>query len=423
MGTVIDLTVEGITIDWSKNHMGSDHGALFQPSDLYRRKAEQKRFRFFRERDDYGKDAAGFVRTLERTLPRLDLMGHTLENARLEYEAVTKEASGISKMIGGHRTRFMSFKEFCDFVSSVPLLSLSDKPHHYQDRGKAKGRLTSLGQKFNRIPDRDPQEFYWSERSYFGSKVCVLSAYSMLQVFGVSPANHKAEVAWQFGPLVYAGWAEASSFAPGVRRRDTILIVTEGSSDSRILKHAIELLRPDVADFFRFVDVDESHPFWGTGNLVKFAQGLIRIDVQNLVLFVLDNDAEGADALRRLNELGMPSNMRAMTLPKLPHFQSFPTLGPQGLTQSDINGQAAGIEAYLDLNLPNMPSAQVIWSNFKREVGAWQGALEHKESYMRFFLSQTGESVASTNYNLAKLEPVLVSILRAATFLSSGKLP
>ncbi|MEE4208299.1 MAG: hypothetical protein V2I43_03415, partial [Parvularcula sp.] len=81
------------------------------------------------------------------------------------------------------------------------------------------------------------------------------------------------------------------------------LIATEGASDARIIKRALEILRPDVADFFNFVDMDERHHFWGTGNLVKFAEGLLRIDVQNKVLFLLDNDAEGVDAHRKLNAL------------------------------------------------------------------------------------------------------------------------
>jgi hypothetical protein len=37
------------------------------------------------------------------------------------------------------------------------------------------------------------------------------------------------------------------------------LIATEGTTDSRILKFAFNALRPAIADFFRFVDVDERH--------------------------------------------------------------------------------------------------------------------------------------------------------------------
>src|SRR5882672_7169005 len=108
-----------------------------------------------------------------------------------------------------------------------------------------------------------------------------LSAPSMLQIFGLNPANADAEVMWQFGPLVSAGWASRESFQTGARRTQTILVATEGASDARIISRAHELLRPDVTDFFRFIDVNERHHFWGTGNLVKFAEGLHRIDVHS----------------------------------------------------------------------------------------------------------------------------------------------
>ncbi|TGV29155.1 HEPN/Toprim-associated domain-containing protein, partial [Mesorhizobium sp. M8A.F.Ca.ET.142.01.1.1] len=92
-------------------------------------------------------------------------------------------------------------------------------------------------------------------------------------------ANLDLSVIWRYGPLVEAGWADASDFVPCTRREQTVLIATEGSSDVHILKLAIKLIRPEVADFFRFIDVSERHPFSGTGSLVKFAEGLAKIDV------------------------------------------------------------------------------------------------------------------------------------------------
>ena len=118
--------------------------------------------------------------------------------------------------------------------------------------------------------------------------------------------------------------------------RKPFLVATEGASDATILRRALDILRPDVADFFRFIDGDERHHFWGTGNLVKFAEGLLRIDVQNRVLFVFDNDAEGVDAYRKLVTLNMPGNMRSMLLPDIDELQSFPALGPDGLSICDI---------------------------------------------------------------------------------------
>src|SRR5215471_16030649 len=89
----------------------------------------------------------------------------------------------------------------------------------------------------------------------------------------IEPPEWSAPVVWQYGPLVKAGWATEREFVPHARRTAMFLIATEGSSDVHILKHALALLRPGIVDFFRFIDVSASHPFSGTGNLVKFAEG------------------------------------------------------------------------------------------------------------------------------------------------------
>jgi hypothetical protein len=242
----------------------------------------------------------------------------------------------------------------------------------------------------------------------------------MLQIFGRNDANLEAEVVWQYRPIVESGWVSVEAFEPGARRGQTFLLATEGTSDARILRHAIDILQPDVADFFRIIDANERHPFWGTGNLVKFAEGLIRIDVQNQIVFLLDNDAEGLDAYRRLQSLGMPGNMHAMILPDLEEFREFPARGPEGVNTCDINGRAAAIECYLDLDLPGYPPARVLWTNYKKEIDAWQGALEYKETYMRHFLDQASGKLHESRYNTSKLRMVLNALLDEATALAAA---
>ena len=139
-----------------------------------------------------------------------------------------------------------------------------------------------------------------------------------------------------------AAATQEAEFVPGARRTQTYLIATEGSSDTHILKSAFQLLRPEIADFFRFIDVSERHPFSGIGSLVKFAEGLAKIDVQNRTVFLFDNDAEGQSAFRKVQDLSLPINMRAMVLPPLKEFE-FPTIGPGGQALADINGRAASI--------------------------------------------------------------------------------
>jgi hypothetical protein len=139
---------------------------------------------------------------------------------------------------------------------------------------------------------------------------------------------------------------------------------------------------------------------------------LVRIDVQNKVLFVLDNDGEGLEAYRRLIELPMPTNMRAMVLPAMDCFKHFQTRGPEGLNLSDINRRAAGIECYLDLDIPEYPPAQVVWTNYKAGLGTWHGALEHKDSYAQHFYKQDDAYLVAGSYDTTKLRAIIDALLR-----------
>lgn len=419
MGTEIHLKIGGVTIDWSKNNAGTDHRSLYQEDDRARLPSEDVDDESHASRSEDG----ALIRTLARILPRLDLMGWTLDSARAEYGALVDDQSEIGEEIVHNTSAVMTFDEFCAFVGRFRLADLDDTYIATGDERDLiiKGRFRADKAEIDRLP-MPYDSLYWSEKSYFASRVVLLSPYSMLQVFGRSELNQDAEVIWEYGPLVDAGWASASDFAAGASRQETILVATEGTTDSRILKRAIEVFCPDIADFFRFVDVDERHPFWGTGNLVKFAEGLVRIDIQNKVLFILDNDAEGVDAFTRLKDLQMPSNMRAMLLPNHEAFNSFPVIGPEGVRNANINGRAAAIECYLDLRLPGYAPPVARWSNYKKDSETWQGALEYKETYMRHFLEQAPETLLNDSYDTTRLEWLLDAIVVQAMLLLQPRL-
>lgn len=230
----------------------------------------------------------------------------------------------------------------------------------------------------------------------------------------MNPANSEVEVTWEFGPIVDAGWVVRNAFQPEALQKQKILIATEGASDARIIWRALDTFHSEVADFFNFVDVNERHHFWGAGNLVKFAEGLLRIEIMNKILFVLDNDAEGVDALRKLQSLDLPRNLRAMRLPDLDDFREFKTNGPEGIGISDINGRAAAIECYLDLRLASYPEAQVTWSSYKKDVGVWHGALDFKESYAKKFYEQSIEQIRNGDYDGSKLLELTDLLIRQA---------
>ena len=403
--------------------MGEDFGFLFQESDLFRRQTDAINYDYYEEHPEEKEELAEaeelFARKLCRILPRLDILGFTLEAARAEYQTAVAEAEELSiyNELEESKKEYLTFEEFCDLACRYPLGDLKSDYIEYETQDRdiiAQGRFATDINVFERIPWTENSDSYWSEASFLSARVCILSAESMLQVFALNAANAEVDVTWEFGPIVHAGWVQRDAFQPGALQRQKVLIATEGASDARIIRRSLDVLRSDVADFFNFVDVDERHHFWGTGNLVKFAEGLLRIEVLNQVLFVFDNDAEGVDAFRRLEKLKLPANMRAMLLPDLEEFREFKTRGPEGVSVSDINGRAAAIECYLDLRLDQYPAAQVTWSNLKKDIDAWHGVLDFKESYSKHFYEQPDELLRNGDYDVSKLLKLIDALIQQA---------
>lgn len=423
MGTEITLEIGGAVIDWSKNDIGTHHGPLFQEQDRKRLHCEQINYAYYEEHGEDPADAEmSFSRPLRAILPRLEILGVRLPAIRRAYDATAKEWAELQRTIADEDASAprceplapLSFDEFLAFIRAYPIPDLDASPNwgaSSDDERRNRGRFDGSAA-IARIPfDWEREQWAYSERSYFVCITGFLGPYATLRLLAECPANLDLDVVWQYGPLVANGWTPPEAFTTGPSRRKTLLIATEGSSDVHILTHALKLLRPDVADFFRFIDISDRHPFSGTGSLANFAEGLAKIDVHNQVVFVFDNDAEGLEAAARVHRLKLPPNMGVLVLPDLQAFRQFPTQGPNGVTNSDINGRAAAIECYLDLRLPNRPPAEVQWTNLKRDPDVYQGVLKHKGSYMTAFLEQTSQSLLDSGYDTSKIECVLDALI------------
>lgn len=96
-------------------------------------------------------------------------------------------------------------------------------------------------------------------------------------------------------------------------------------------------------------------------------------------------------------------------------FRAFPTQGPEGTQESNINRRAAAIECYLDLDVGEYPTAKVLWTNYKRVLGVYHGRLEHKECYVKEFLEQTPQAIADGLYDTSKIEAVLHMLISECT--------
>lgn len=429
MGTEISLKVSGSTLDWSKNSLGIDHGSLFQSTDhIMIPQHERYDMDETDEIDDERRLQWTVLRKpLAEVAERVELLGFTLDTIRAEYQnIVNNEVQERNGMIESFPNKYeplddlFCFDEFLMFIKSYNLRDLKDEyiDFDYSNRKQTQSFIKDMFTEntLKRIPRYDPYEdFFYSEKSAFISIINFMNPYSVIRLLSENENNNTEYVEWDYGEIVANGWVHINEIKTDIRREDSFLIATEGSSDSHILQKALRLLKPSVADFFRFIDVTSGHPFPGTGGLSKFAEGLVKIDVQNQIVFLLNNDSEGVEGFNKIMKMKLPLNMSCMCLPDLQEFESFPTRGPDGLMFSNINKTAAAIECYLDLTYSEYDSHSVRWTNYKKETGLYHGALEFKEYYANRFLEASNTKIIESGYDTGKLKVLLDEIISACS--------
>jgi hypothetical protein len=399
---MIHLAVGRLEIDWGKNWGFRDHSALFQGE------ADVARIPYYYAGEEDGVDFEGNTRwapvielkeglskPLSLVVDRLNLLGHT-------YAQCEREFDFQAELHGFDKTRF-KFGQLRDALTHVDVNSVSlDHGEGSEDFGRFFRHRLAQRLGIHRHFAYDPAEIHSISEAMEN-----LSAYTVLQLLWRNGLARDLPVQWAFNDILEGGYAERHNFVRGLDPTNRFLIVSEGSSDAAILRHVLKLLRPHVADFFDFVDMEEGYPFSGTGNVFRFVQGLISISVQNRVLVLFDNDAEGVANYRKCRELNVPANMSILKLPNIAPFASFDTIGPSGPHQADINERGAAIECYLDLGL----GARVRWTGYNAKTNTYQGELESKARYMREFLDQRSRA---PSYDYSRLDTVLDTITRSA---------
>jgi HEPN/Toprim N-terminal domain 1 len=382
MGSFITLGIERLEVDWAKNSIARNHSRLFLPNDL-------KNVTYYYA-DEVTEQKRGYARSLRSVLKRLELLGYTVEGYREIYNDLATHPALDERPT-------VSFEILQKSLSRVDVKKFALPDSDPVD--------FDLGDYVTKTILEDPE---WAKcapeaASYQFLDGCFLEnldPYIVLRLLAENPANLDLEVAWRFSDLAEGGWIEEERLYEPLSVSEKFLLVTEGSTDTNVLKKSLALVEPDVADFFSFVDMAENYPFTGTGNVVRFCEGLCKINILNRVLVILDNDVAGHEAAQRLRKLKLPAQIRTMVLPDLEKCNRFRTIGPSGEAFENVNGRAASIEFFLDLEYGSVPEPTVRWTCYNLAQDKYQGELVMKENYIDSFFDKAG---TSQDYDISHL--------------------
>jgi hypothetical protein len=385
MGSIISLGVGKLEIDWGKNQFFRNQSKLFLRDDI---KPETYYYA-----NNLQKTLPAYSRPLRSVKRRLELLGYSLAKCRLLYDKSVEEVPG--------------YYDIPDLPFDVlgRVLSAADLQRMNLPVGESEDY--NLGEFVARVIMADP-EFTKTKADLAsltddgGTFLENLDSYILLRLLCENPVNLDLGVVWRFQDVLDSGWISerVDDLYEGLDDSDRYLIVTEGSSDSSILKASLPLVAADVADFFSFIDMTDNYPFTGTGNLFRFCQGLATIRIQNKILVILDADTAGVETFERIRKIPLPASMHIACLPPLDEFRKFKTMGPSGQSEEDVNGKALAIECFLDLKRDPNPPAAIRWTSFNSAMGAYQGELIDKQKYTRAFFDAAGKDVS---YDLSKL--------------------
>lgn len=395
-------------IDWGKYSAVNNHSVLFQRCDL---KSVPHYCVNYDTDEPLVRMGEGLSRKLKYVKPRLDLLGYDLTAIRTRFDEHIQDHENHGCTVP------LTFDAFYEAITEMDLSAASTVKYEVEgyDNGYDLGeyvdecvlQIPEINQKLVGEPPED--RFGWkgiiSDLSVFLEN---LDPYITLRILAENPANLDLEVQWNFSDAVEGGWISQEDIFSDMAPINRVLIVTEGSSDSFVLKKAIEEMYPEIADFFDFVDMKENYPFTGTGNLYNFCMGLCRINVLNNIMVIFDNDTAGVEKYKQAVLLKKPQSFFVTKLPDHPDFCNMQTVGPQGKTTEDINGKAVAIECFLDFDSVSYPPS-VRWTEYKKNEKAYQGELENKDDYVRAFKRA---SLTDSTYNNSKLKYLIEYLIK-----------
>lgn len=195
-----------------------------------------------------------------------------------------------------------------------------------------------------------------------------------------------------------------------------VLILTEGSTDKNILEPTLKLLYPHLSDYFSFMDFGVSNAAGGASALVTTIKAFIAAGIGNRVIALFDNDTAAKVALKSLREIEIPKNINIMQYPDIGICNDYPTIGPTGLFEFNINGLAGSIEVYLGRDVLETDGVltPVQWKGYDKSIRQYQGEIMDKTAIQNKFRAKLStcqnDSSKISNHDWDELKVILNSI-------------
>lgn len=291
----------------------------------------------------------GYKQTVKVCRERLEIFGASYKKAKLDFQKAKK----ISRQEG-----------FYDFsLSSITF---------DQYLAEIKSIVDSKEKTYDHLNINLRESLTSGELGLYGLSLDS-HLYSILSVLSESDI-----VEYDLTDVINGGWVKINE-AKNVDY-EKIIILTEGKTDVEFISNSIDKLYPHLKDYYHFIDFDEYKVESSASALVKLVTSFAAANVKHHIIALFDNDTAGLKEMKKLVSKTFTPNIKILRYPDITLARKYPTVGPTGKKNMNVNGLACSIEMYfgVDVLTRNNQLIPIQWKGFDDKEKKYQGEIADK---------------------------------------------
>lgn len=413
MGSYASLYVGGYPIASSKSFVDPTGMMLFTETDKRIRMPEPGEFddEPLVSQEAYEIPQVEYIASLAVVRDRLEFMGYTLARVQEEFQQGVEECMDAamsqleyeSQEAGSFREILVfKYKHEIELLKTITFDKWKDAlgfiirgKHHpsFHDAESDEARKATFSPLVHYLLSESPGEGVWTPFHDFRS-----SLRACVEVTGI-----KNEVLYDLTDIVANKYIEANDDLCAWARdqaaeefvvNQRVIILTEGNTDRWCIEGALQILYPHLTEYCSFMDFEGARVEGGASALVSVIKAFIGAGIVNRIIGLFDNDTAARAALKRLRDIQLPATVRVLHLPDVDWAKRYPTLGPQGLVEMDVNGLAGSVELYLGLDVLRQDDGNLMpvqWRGYETGLGQYQGEVVNKARLQEGFSQKLAE--------------------------------
>lgn len=411
MGSYCVLYIADFPVHSSKSYVDPFVMSIFRESDkLVQERSINLRNSIFwgvsDDEEDFIETAVEYKIKVMHAKDRLNVMGFTLSNSKKAFEDGISSILNLSENSGYHDV-YCEKINFCKNINFKNYLKCLKEIYDKKIYLPSESEIYSDDEMVNQIFKNFNGNGWSGYDDFYLGFPAQLDIRYFLRVF-LEILDLDSWVIYELSELVSSGYydvddevcVESISYLNAIDPSSKVLVITEGSTDKNILEKSLELLYPHLKDYYHFMDFGVSSLDGGAPALVKTVKAFIGANIRNRVVGLFDNDTAAKNAVNSLDKVEIPCNVKILHYPCLSDFEKYPTIGPSGFVEMDVNGLACSIEMYLGDDVKRDPDGKLIpihWKGFDQTLKQYQGEILQKSFIQKNFYKKIDSCLNDRN--------------------------